>query len=103
MPMLTLSSDGTLVRLPALTTAHSHAFQRAMRGKAQRSSTQAALPSSDDFWTWRGQMYRAATSLTPETILTTIRVAFRELARAGVRTVGEFHYVHHQPDGTPYD
>ncbi len=94
------SSDGML-RLPALTTAHSHAFQRAMRGRAQRPGFGAA--GSDDFWTWRGQMYALASSLTPESLHSVSLVAFRELARTGVRTVGEFHYLHHQPDGTPYD
>jgi formiminoglutamate deiminase len=48
-------------------------------------------------------MYDLASSLTPESIRAISLVAFRELARAGVRTVGEFHYVHHQPDGSPYD
>jgi formimidoylglutamate deiminase len=47
-------------------------------------------------------MYRLAEALTPESIFSISRVAFRELYRTGVRTVGEFHYVHHQPDGTPY-
>lgn len=97
--MLVRSADGTL-RLPALATAHSHAFQRAMRGRAQRPLPEKA---KDDFWTWRGQMYALATSLTPESIRAASLVAFRELARAGVRTVGEFHYVQHQADGTPYD
>jgi formimidoylglutamate deiminase len=91
---LARAPDGTL-RLPALAAAHSHAFQRAMRGRAQR-------PGAGDFWTWRGQMYDLASSLTPESIHAISLVAFRELARAGVRTVGEFHYVHHQADGTPY-
>lgn len=107
--MLVRSSDGTL-RLPALATAHSHAFQRAMRGRAQRPKPlrgrgPAAPPeenAKDDFWTWRGQMYALASSLTPESIRAASLVAFRELARAGVRTVGEFHYVQHQADGTPY-
>jgi formimidoylglutamate deiminase len=96
--MLTRAPDGTL-RLPALATAHSHAFQRALRGQGQRP----IAPDADDFWTWRGAMYELASSLTPESIHAISLVAFRELARAGVRTVGEFHYVHHQPDGTPYD
>jgi formiminoglutamate deiminase len=96
--MLSLSSDGRWIELPALATAHSHAFQRGMRGAAQRSG-----PAGDDFWSWRGAMYRAATALDPASIAAVSRVAFRELRRAGVRTVGEFHYVHHQPDGTPYD
>jgi formiminoglutamate deiminase len=69
-----------------------------MRGRAQRPAA-----SSDDFWSWRGQMYALAASLTPESIHAASLVAFRELARAGVRTVGEFHYVQHQADGTPYD
>jgi formiminoglutamate deiminase len=94
-----LRAENGYVRLPALATAHSHAFQFAMRGTAQR---RAPGDSQDDFWTWRGQMYRAASALTPESIVSVSRAAFRELARAGVRTVGEFHYVHHQADGTPY-
>lgn len=94
--MLERSPQGLL--LPALTTAHSHAFQRGMRGKAQRRHAS----TSDDFWTWRGQMYRAASALDPDTIYAVSKVAFDELARAGVDTVGEFHYVHHAPDGTPY-
>jgi formiminoglutamate deiminase len=69
-----------------------------MRGTSQRRGA-----GPDTFWTWRGEMYRLANALTPESIGTIARVAFRELARAGVRTVGEFHYVHHQADGTPYD
>ncbi len=108
--MLVRSADGTL-RLPALATAHSHAFQRAMRGRAQRpsppgrGSPAAKLEENarDDFWTWRGQMYALATSLTPESIRAASLVAFRELAHAGVHTVGEFHYIQHQADGTPYD
>jgi formiminoglutamate deiminase len=100
--MLSLSPDGRFLLLPALTTAHSHAFQRGMRGAAQRPQA-AADRDRDDFWSWRGAMYRAAAVMDPESIEHVSRVAFRELRRAGVRTVGEFHYVHHQPDGTPYD
>jgi formiminoglutamate deiminase len=100
--MLSLS-EGT-ISLPALTTAHSHAFQRGMRGKAQRPqrSSSSSSPTREDFWSWRGAMYAAASALDPESIVRVSRVAFRELRRAGVRTVGEFHYVHHQADGTPY-
>ncbi|MFO0674448.1 MAG: formimidoylglutamate deiminase [Polyangiaceae bacterium] len=91
---------GDELRLPAFATAHSHAFQRGMRGDAQRRSRSS--DPRDDFWTWRGSMYRLAMSLTPESIGAISRIAFRELRRAGVRTVGEFHYVQHQADGTPY-
>jgi formimidoylglutamate deiminase len=84
--------------LPALASAHSHAFQRAMRGDAQRASG----ATTDDFWSWRTAMYSLADSLDPESIYEISRVAYRELYQAGVRTVGEFHYVHHQPGGAPY-
>lgn len=84
--------------LPALATAHSHAFQRALRGDTQRPGP----AGTDDFWSWRTAMYRLADSLTPESIRAISLVAYRELFAAGVRTVGEFHYVHHQPGGAPY-
>ena len=99
MSALPLRSEGEFLYLPALTTAHSHAFQRGMRGLAQRPGRLA----NDDFWTWRGQMYRAALALTPESFEVVTRIAYRELHRAGIRTVGEFHYIHHQAEGTPYD
>lgn len=86
-------------RLPAFATAHSHAFQRGMRGLAQRPGPRG----TDDFWTWRTAMYDLALSLTPEQIHAISRVAFRELRSTGTLTVGEFHYIHHQADGTPYD
>ena len=106
-----LEIEGASIVLPALTTAHSHAFQRAMRGQAQRPPRVEVTDGDDrktplppqDFWSWRGAMYKIANELTPESIESISRVAYRELHRAGVRTVGEFHYVHHQPDGTPYD
>ena len=98
--MLSISADGRWLELPALTTAHSHAFQRAMRGAAQRHLGSGA---SENFWSWRGAMYGVAKALDPDSIERISRVAFRELRRAGVSTVGEFHYVHHQADGTPYD
>ncbi len=97
--MLEVDPRRKLLSLPALATAHSHAFQRQMRGLAQRRDKNP----KDDFWTWRSQMYAVASTLDPESIFEISRVAFRELRSAGVHTVGEFHYVHHQPDGIPYD
>src|SRR5262245_61251670 len=85
--------------LPALASAHSHAFQRGMRGRAQRRGPRG----EDDFWSWRTAMYELAASLTPESLYQIARVAYEELRLGGVRTVGEFHYLHHQPDGTPYE
>ena len=85
--------------IPAMVNAHSHAFQRGLRGRAERPSPAGA----DDFWSWREEMYRLAASLTPESIEEVSRAAFEEMKAAGYGAVGEFHYVHHQPDGTPYD
>ena len=84
--------------LPGLVNAHSHAFQRIIRGRTEYRSQNA----TDSFWTWREQMYAAATKLTPEQIYTVSRMAFREMAMTGITAVGEFHYLHHSPDGSPY-
>lgn len=88
------------VLLPGLVNAHSHAFQRVLRG---RTEFVAAGHERDDFWSWRELMYSAATSLSPEEVFVASRQAFVEMALAGITTVGEFHYLHHQADGQPYD
>jgi formiminoglutamate deiminase len=80
--------------LPGLANAHSHAFQRALRGRTQHGS--------GSFWTWREQMYKVAERLDPESYLALARATYAEMALAGITTVGEFHYVHHTPRGTPY-
>lgn len=82
---------------PPLATAHSHAFQRALRGRTQRRATAAG-----SFWSWRGLMYELAAQLDPDDVFQLSRWAFVELALGGTTAVGEFHYLHHQPDGTPY-
>jgi len=85
--------------LPGMVNAHSHAFQRVLRGRTEyRSNNQA-----DSFWTWREMMYSAATRLTPEDTYDASRMAFVEMALNGITSVGEFHYLHHVPDGAPYD
>jgi formiminoglutamate deiminase len=81
--------------LPGLANAHSHAFQRALRGRTQRGR--------GSFWTWREEMYRAAERIDPDGYLALARATYAEMALAGVTTVGEFHYLHHGPDGTPYE
>ncbi|MCZ7431569.1 formimidoylglutamate deiminase [Streptomyces sp. WMMC1477] len=81
--------------LPGLANAHSHAFHRALRGFVQAGG--------GDFWTWREQMYRVAERLTPDTYYALARAAYAEMALAGITCVGEFHYLHHAPGGTPYD
>lgn len=80
--------------LPGLANAHSHAFHRALRGTVQ--------VGSGTFWTWREVMYSFADRLTPETYHALARAVYAEMALAGVTAVGEFHYVHHAPGGTPY-
>jgi formimidoylglutamate deiminase len=85
--------------LPGMVNAHSHAFQRVIRGRTEyRTSNQR-----DSFWTWRDMMYSAATRLMPEDIYDASRMAFLEMALSGITAVGEFHYLHHAPDGAPYD
>ncbi|MGC9291326.1 MAG: formimidoylglutamate deiminase [Acidobacteriaceae bacterium] len=84
--------------LPGLVNAHSHSFQRLIRGR-----TESRRMSGRDFWSWRGSMYHAAASLGPEEIFHVARMAFLEMALAGTTTVGEFHYLHRQPDGRPYE
>ena len=80
--------------LPGFANAHSHAFHRALRGRTHdRGGT---------FWTWRERMYAVARRLDPDSYLALARATYAEMALAGVVTVGEFHYLHHGPDGTPY-
>jgi formimidoylglutamate deiminase len=84
--------------LPGLVNVHSHSFQRAIRGRTE-SRTQA---SRDTFWTWREAMYHAATRLSPEDIHDVACITFLECVRSGITAIGEFHYLHHQTDGTRY-
>jgi formimidoylglutamate deiminase len=86
--------------IPAMPNVHSHAFQRALRGVGERPAPEAH--ASDDFWSWREAMYALAGALDPGSMREAGRRAYAEMAAAGYGVVGEFHYVHHQPDGTPY-
>ena len=83
--------------LPGLANAHSHAFQRLFRARAEGRVT-----GGDSFWTWREQMYRAAAILTPENVFDVARTAFLEMLAAGITIVGEFHYVHNDVQGGAY-
>jgi formimidoylglutamate deiminase len=107
-------SDGTIVEitedasnairlkgralLPGMVNAHSHAFQRVIRGRTEHRSQHI----TDSFWTWREQMYAAANTLEPDEIYNVSRLAFLEMAMTGITAVGEFHYIHHSRDGSPY-
>jgi formimidoylglutamate deiminase len=90
------------MRVRAMANAHSHAFQRGLRGRAERSARAGAPPEAGDFWTWREAMYELAGELDPASIEEASRAAYDEMAAAGYGAVGEFHYVHHRPDGSPY-
>ena len=83
--------------MPGFPNLHSHAFQRGMAGLAER-----AVAPGEDFWSWRGTMYRFVAGLTPEHVEAIAAQLFVEMLSAGYTAVGEFHYVHHQADGTPY-
>jgi formiminoglutamate deiminase len=96
---LSSQPDSSATRLPGIivpgmVNAHSHAFHRLLRGKTHRQG--------GDFWLWRELMYQTASALTPETYERLALAVFVEMALAGFTTVGEFHYLHHQAGGVPY-
>ncbi|GID26791.1 formimidoylglutamate deiminase [Paractinoplanes brasiliensis] len=80
--------------LPGFANAHSHAFHRALRGRTHEGG--------GSFWTWRDLMYQVAGRLDPDSYYALARAVYAEMALAGITAVGEFHYLHHGPDGTPY-
>jgi len=82
------------ITLPGLANSHSHAFHRALRGRAQGGT--------GSFWTWRKAMYTVAERLDPDSYLRLATAVYAEMALAGITCVGEFHYLHHDPGGTPY-
>ena len=84
-------------RLPGIANLHSHAFQRAMAGMAERQTD-----PNDSFWTWRETMYGMAARFTPELLHAVASQLYVEMLEAGYTSVCEFHYIHHAPDGQPY-
>jgi formiminoglutamate deiminase len=80
--------------LPGFANSHSHAFHRALRGRTQTER--------GTFWTWREQMYAVAARLDPDSYFRLAAATYAEMAAVGVTGVGEFHYLHHDPDGRPY-
>lgn len=96
------SSDTTLAAvkgfaIPAVPNVHSHAHQRLMAGLAE-----VAGPGADSFWTWREVMYGFALKLSPEDLQAVAAQLYVETLKSGSTVIGEFQYLHHQPDGTPY-
>ncbi|NTF91517.1 formimidoylglutamate deiminase [Agrobacterium rhizogenes] len=85
------------ILLPAMPNLHSHAFQRAMAGL-----TELRGPGEDSFWSWRTLMYRFALSMSPEQVEAVAAQLYMEMLEAGFGRVGEFHYLHHDRDGSPY-
>ena len=83
--------------LPGLVNAHSHAFQRAFVGLAERRNS-----AHDDFWSWRDRMYGVALRITPEQLHAVACHLYSELLQGGYTHTCEFHYLHHAPDGQPY-
>jgi formimidoylglutamate deiminase len=83
--------------VPGVPNLHSHAFQRAMAGLAERQTH-----PEDSFWTWRETMYRFAARMTPESVHAVATQLYVEMLEAGYTSVCEFHYLHHAPDGQPY-
>src|SRR5262245_11930716 len=81
--------------LPGFVNAHSHAFQRGLRGRGERFPA-----GSGSFWTWREAMYGLVGSLDADAFESLCLRTFREMRRAGITTVGEFHYFHHGPEET---
>ncbi|MEV6845920.1 formimidoylglutamate deiminase [Actinoplanes sp. NPDC051411] len=80
--------------LPGLANVHSHAFHRALRGRTH--------DKRGSFWTWRDLMYQVAGNIDPDRYFALARTVYAEMALSGITAVGEFHYLHHAPDGTPY-
>lgn len=81
--------------LPGLVNAHSHAFQRVLRGRTHAGA--------GDFWVWRRRMYEVAERVDPDSMYVLALGTYCEMAHAGITTVGEFHYLHHGPGGKPYE
>lgn len=86
------------VVVPGMPNVHSHAFQRGMAGLAEVRGT-----APDSFWSWRELMYKFALAITPEQMQTIATLLYIEMREAGFTRVGEFHYLHHWPDGGRYD
>lgn len=85
------------IALPGMPNLHCHAFQKGMAGLGERRG-----PTGDSFWTWREVMYRFLAQLTPDDVEAIAAYAYMEMLETGFTTVGEFHYLHHDPAGRPY-
>ena len=89
--------------IPGMPNLHSHAFQRAMAGLTERVGQGTEAGAEDSFWTWRTVMYGFVGRLNPDEVEAIATQLYVEMVKAGYTAVGEFHYLHHDPDGKPYD
>src|SRR6266849_1670840 len=83
--------------LPGMPNLHSHAFQRAMAGLTERAGG-----GEDSFWGWREIMYRFVGTIGPDDLQAIAAQLYVEMLKSGYTAVAEFHYLHHDRDGTPY-
>ena len=86
------------ILLPAMANLHSHSFQRSMAGMTEKRSKK-----QESFWSWREMMYSFLEKLNPEHIEAIAALVFMEMLESGYASVGEFHYLHHQHGGKPYE
>ena len=87
------------IAIPGIPNAHSHAFQYAMSGIAENH----ALNAASDFWSWRNAMYSLALSIDPDDMQNIATMLYSEMLNNGYTSVAEFHYLHHDKNGNPYD
>jgi formiminoglutamate deiminase len=93
-----IGDERAAIGVPGIANLHSHAFQRAMSGLAERRGS-----GDDSFWSWREAMYRFALKMNPDQVEAVAAQAYVEMLETGFTRVGEFHYLHHAPDGRAYD
>ena len=86
--------------IPGIQNAHSHAFQYAMAGLAELHSTKTL---NNDFWSWRTAMYNLALTISPDDLESIAAMLYKEMLRNGYTHVAEFHYLHHDISGNPYE
>jgi len=83
--------------IPGMPNVHSHAFQRAIAGR-----TGPVGSYRDSFWSWREAMYRSANCITPGQFSAITAHVFLQMLKAGYTSCAEFHYIHHQADGSSF-
>jgi len=91
------SSNGKQLFMPSFCNVHSHAFQYSLAGRCEK------IRGDDSFWSWRQKMYEAVETFNPEKLKATASLLYLNMLKMGYSSVGEFHYLHHQKNGTAYE